>query len=285
MAASASAVSPPIASADRHPLKRLLRYTRPHRKQIWLASTYSVLNQLFDLAPPYLIGIVIDIVVQKEDSAIANLGIASVAAQLAFMAVATLLVWGGESLFQYLYDVKWRNLAQTVQHELRLDAYGHLQKLEMGFFEDRSSGELLSILNDDINQLERFLDSGANQLIQFATTVITISISLLVVAPGIAWMAMLPAPFILLGSVLYQKRLAPRYAEVRQQAVHLVDAFGIPETCLAAPIAVSPIGAEAFFSEWGLRVLASEAVWIGVPALAWVAAVGLWRRSREAPEA
>jgi len=202
----------------KHPLQRLLQYTQPHRRQVWLATSYSILNQLFDLAPPYMIGIVIDVVVEQENSAIARLGIVSVQAQLAFMAVATLLVWGGESLFQYLYDVKWRNLAQTVQHEMRLDTYGHLQKLEMGFFEDRSSGELLSILNDDINQLERFLDSGANQLIQFATTVITISISLLVVAPGIAWMAMLPAPFILLGSVLYQKRLAPRYAEVRQQA-------------------------------------------------------------------
>lgn len=47
------------------------------------------------------------------------------------------------------------------------------------------------------------------------------------------------------------------------------------------PIAVSPIGAEAFFSEWGLRVLASEAVWIGVPAVVLIASVGLWRQRRE----
>lgn len=226
-------------SSNGHPLRRLLRYSQPHRRQIWLASSYSVLNQLFDLAPPYLIGIVIDIVVQQQDSAIAQWGaglanllanllgnpplglgenLTSVPAQLAFMSLVTLLVWGGESLFQYLYDLQWRNLAQTIQHELRLDGYSHLQAMEMSFFEERSSGELLSVLNDDINQLERFLDSGANQLIQFATTVLTISISLLIVAPGIAWMAMLPSPFILIGSLLYQKRLAPRYSQVRQRA-------------------------------------------------------------------
>ena len=58
----------------------------------------------------------------------------------------------------------WRNLAQTVQHEFRLDAYSHIQELEMAWFSDQSKGELMSILNDDINQLERFLDKGANEL-------------------------------------------------------------------------------------------------------------------------
>ena len=64
----------------------------------------------------------------------------------------------------------WRNLAQTVQHELRLDAYSHIQELEMAWFSDQSKGELMSILNDDINQLERFLDKGANELLQGGTT-------------------------------------------------------------------------------------------------------------------
>ncbi len=201
-----------------HPLKRLLHHSHSHRKTIWLASSYSVLNKLFDLAPPYLIGIAVDVVIEKENSLIAQLGITNIPAQLALMSVATLIVWGGESLFQYGYNYLWRNLAQTVQHELRLNAYGHLQALEMGFFEDRSSGQLLSILNDDINQLERFLDSGANELLQFATTVLTVSITFIWLAPGVAWMAMLPIPFILIGSILFQKRLAPRYAEVREQA-------------------------------------------------------------------
>lgn len=47
------------------------------------------------------------------------------------------------------------------------------------------------------------------------------------------------------------------------------------------PIAVSPIGVEAFVSEWGLRVLASEAVWIGVPSVVFIVFAGLWRRRRE----
>lgn len=218
MSASVGRSQPARSQPTPYPLKRLLHYARPHRRQIWLASLYSVLNQIFDLAPPYLIGIAVDTVVQQENSWIAKLGILNTTGQLAFLSLATLVIWGGESLFQYAYDTRWRNLAQTVQHELRLDAYSHLQELEMGFFEEQSSGQLLSILNDDINQLERFLDSGANELLQFTTTVLTVSISFVSLAPGVAWMAMLPIPFILAGSILFQKRLAPRYADVREQA-------------------------------------------------------------------
>ena len=50
-----------------------------------------------------------------------------------------------ESTFEFCYGVLWRNLAQTVQHELRTDAYGHVQKLEMAYFENRSSGSLVTV--------------------------------------------------------------------------------------------------------------------------------------------
>jgi len=68
-----------------------------------------------------------------------------------------------ESVFEYAHARLWRNLAQTIQHDLRLDAYEHLQELELAYFEERSTGRLISILSDDINQLEQFLD-GANDL-------------------------------------------------------------------------------------------------------------------------
>jgi ATP-binding cassette, subfamily B, bacterial len=47
--------------------------------------------------------------------------------QLIALAVVTAVVWLLESAFQYAYEVLWRNLAQTIQHEIRLDAYAHVQ--------------------------------------------------------------------------------------------------------------------------------------------------------------
>ncbi len=200
------------------PLQRLLRYSRPHRPQVAWATTFSILNKIFDLAPPYLIGMAVDVVVKRESSLIAHIGLTSIPGQLAILSGLTLVIWSLESLFEFGYDRLWRNLAQTLQHELRLDAYNHLQNLELSFFEERSTGGLLSILNDDINQLERFLDSGANEILQFATTILFVGSTFILLAPGVSGWAMLPIPFILWGSIVYQKRLAPRYAEVREQA-------------------------------------------------------------------
>ena len=202
---------------QRHPLTRLWGYAGPHRRQVVLASTYSVLNKVFDLAPPILIGMAIDVVVSQEDSFLAQLGIASVVAQLWVLAILSLLVWGLESVFEYAYQVLWRNLAQTLQHELRVEAYSNVQGLELAYFEDRSTGGLLSILNDDINQLERFLDIGANDIIQVVTTVVVIGGMFFILAPEVAWMAFLPMPFILWGSIRFQKRIAPLYMAVRER--------------------------------------------------------------------
>jgi ATP-binding cassette, subfamily B, bacterial len=203
------------------PLNRLLRYSRPFSREIWLASICSVLNKIFDLAPPALIGMAVDVVVQKDQSAIARWGIPDVGGQLALICGLSIIIWGLESLFEYFYARLWRNLAQTIQHYLRLDGYGHLQNLEMAFFEEQSTGSLMSILSDDINQLERFLDGGANEVIQVITTVIIIGGAFFVLAPGVAWVAVLPMPFIIWGAIAFQKVLAPRYAAVRERVSFL----------------------------------------------------------------
>ena len=200
------------------PLSRLLIHLAPQRRLVGIAVACSLLNKLFDLAPPALIGLAVDVVVRGQQSLLANVGISSTAHQLWFLAGLTLLVWSAESLFEYLYGVLWRNLAQSTQHSLRLEAYGHLQQLELAFFEQDSSGRLLTVLNDDINQLERFLDRGANEILQLITTVLVVGVGMAVIAPGVAVFAYLPIPVILLGSLRFQRRLEPRYREVRARA-------------------------------------------------------------------
>lgn len=198
------------------PLRRLISYTHSERKIILIATLYSVLNKLLDLAPPVLIGAGVDIVVREEDSVFASFGIIDTIDQLIVLAILTFLVWAGESIFEYMYKLKWRNLAQTVQHKLRLDAYDHLQNLEVEYFEDRQTGGLMAVLNDDVNQLERFLDIGANDLIQVTVTVISISIMFFLLNPIIGAIALIPIPFIIIFSVKFQARLEPKYAVMRE---------------------------------------------------------------------
>lgn len=197
------------------PLQQLRVYMRPYRGRVRLASFFSFMNKVFDLAPEMLIGVAVDIVVNQEDSLLAKVGVVEPLHQLLALAVLTIIIWAIESAFQYAWQIVWRNLAQTVEHDLRMDLYAHVQDLDMSWYEDRSSGELLATLNDDVNQLERFLDHGANDIIQVLTTVVIIGAVFFALAPSVAWMSFLPIPFILWGSFRFQDWLMPRYALVR----------------------------------------------------------------------
>ena len=200
------------------PFRRLLTFMRPHRGTVRLATFCSIVNKIWDLAPPLLIGLAVDVVVLKEKSTLAGLGVVDPWHQLVALSVLTFLIWGLESLFEYFYGVLWRNLAQTVQHELRLDTFDHVQKQGMAWFDDRQKGDILAILNDDINQLERFLDKGANDLLQVSTTVVVVGAVFLAISWEVALFAVLPIPLIVWGSFRYQRSLEPRYAKVRSAA-------------------------------------------------------------------
>lgn len=208
-----------MSSPDQTPaIRRLWNYAAGYRKRILIASTYSFLNKAVDLAPPFLIGMAIDVVVNGSDSFLGTLGIENPKAQILVIAAATFVIWGLESWFEYLLGVEWRNLAQSIQHDLRIEGYEHVQELDVEYFENRSSGDLMAVLNDDVNQLERFLDIGANEVIQVMTTVVLIGIAFFLIAPSVAWLAFLPIPVILWGSFKFQKKIEPRYALVREEA-------------------------------------------------------------------
>ena len=203
---------------NQNPIVRLYLNLSKERNLIFFAFCSSIINRILDLAPPVIIGLAVDIVVKEENSWISNLGFNEVPNQLIILSILSGLIWSAESVFQYLYAVLWRNLAQISQHKLRIKAYEHIQKLDMQFFDKDNTGRLLSILNDDINQLERFLDHGANEIIQLFVSVIIIGGTMLWVAPNIAIFAFLPIPLIFWGSIKFQKKLAPKYRDVRSKA-------------------------------------------------------------------
>ncbi|TNE81984.1 MAG: ABC transporter ATP-binding protein [Gammaproteobacteria bacterium] len=198
-------------------LARLLRYARGYRRQIITATTCSVINKLFDIAPEILIGVAIDVVVNQEASFVAGLGFESAQEQITILAVMTFFIWAGESLFEYLFQILWRNLAQRLQADLRQDAYEHAQRLDMSFFEARSSGQLVATMNDDVNQLERFLDGGANAMIQVAVSIVAVGAVFFILSPLVAMLAFTPIPLIVWGAFYFQRKAGPLYADVREK--------------------------------------------------------------------
>ena len=196
-------------------LKNLYLYSKEQETKVRRGIVYSVLNKLFDLAPPVLIGVAIDIVVEGSDSFLGGLGVIDRRRQLVVLAFLTFAIWAMESLFDYLAAVTWRNISQDVEHSLRTDAFKNVLGLDLQYFENKSSGRLMAVLNDDVNQLEKFLDTGANKLLQTITTVIVIGGTFLYISPLIAIFAFIPIPVIIFGSFRFTKTIASRYTRIR----------------------------------------------------------------------
>ena len=213
-------MAPPEPQAQqipRHPLRRLWDFAQDDHRAIRLGAALSVLNKFFDVLPELLIGVAVDVVVRGDASLLADwLGIDDRWTQLLVLAAATVVIWVLESITDYAATLVWRNLAQSIEHSARSELYRHLQTLELAWFEDRSSGGLLSVVNDDVNQLERFLDVGAAEVIRTATNVVLVGAFFFVVSPTLALVAFVPIPVIVAGSLRYQRRLEPHYAAVRE---------------------------------------------------------------------
>ena len=197
-------------------LRELFLYSQHQKTKTKRGIIFSVLNKVFDLAPPVLIGIAIDIVVEGNESFLSGFGFEDRRQQLIVLAILTFVIWGLESLFDYLSAVTWRGISQDIEHSLRTETFKNVLTLDMKYFENKSSGRLMAILNDDVNQLEIFLDTGANKLIQTTTTVLVIGGTFLYISPIIALFAFIPIPVIIFGSFKFTSKIASRYEKIRQ---------------------------------------------------------------------
>ncbi len=217
-----------------HPLVELWSRYRAYRPRLVAAVTMSVVNKVMDVVPELIIGAAIDVVVQGGDSFVSSvLGVDDRFAQLGWLAVANVVVWVLESASDYAAQVLWRGLAQAVEHDLRIEAYGHVQQLDVGWHEARTTGGTLAVLNDDVNQLERFLDVGAPTIIGLVVNVVLVGAVFAVSSWQLTVLAFAPIPVIVAGSLVFQRRLEPLYARVR-------DAVSVLNGTLAANLGGVP---------------------------------------------
>lgn len=207
---------------DKHvvsPMKRLFGFLKPYNRDLYFASSSSIVNKIFDLMPPLLVGWVIDSVRGEAPIWISDVvGSEDNWVLAIFLSVLAVLIFGFESLFEWMYQRGFMNLAQRVQHDLRLTTYRRMQSREMRFFEDMRTGDAITILNEDVNQLERFLNTGFNDILQLLVLFFFSGIVLFATSWQLAIVGLLPIPLILLGSRYFQRLIGPRYKHMRDKA-------------------------------------------------------------------
>ena len=245
---------PELLRRVERPMARLFAYLRPMRRRLGRAVASSVTNKVLDLAPPLLVAWLVDVCAAKPPSWIAHLAGPGLPAQVVFIAVLTVVVFGLESLFQWFYSLGFLRLAQDVQHVLRIDAYRAMQDRELEFFEEHRLGRTLSMLNDDVNQLERFLNGGLNELVQLIVLIIVATVLIFGISWELALVGMAPIPVIVWGSLRFSKALQPRYAVVRRAVGDLASRL---ENNIAGILVVKSFVAEEY--EAGRVAEASDA--------------------------
>lgn len=198
-------------------LRRLFKYLSAYSRKINFVIFTSITNKIVDLMPPIMIGWLIDSVNGNTPKWIAEYFNVSTPFSIAlFFGLLIIIVFGIESFTEWLMKLGFMRLAQRVQHDLRLDAYKQMQNREIAYFENNRTGNLMAILNDDINQLERFLNTGFNEIIQLITLIIFASVWLFGVSWELTLIGFLPIPLILIGNFYFQRLIGPYYQSVRK---------------------------------------------------------------------
>ena len=205
-------------------LSRVLSYLKPYSKQVTLTLFFAILTTLLDLVPPWLIKIIVDQLVVGEQ------------VNWIYWAVGGLLVaYFGRNFANYRRIVVNNKVEQKVVFDMRSEVYRALQKLSPKYFENRSTGELMSRVNDDVNYVERIFIDGVEQVVTAVLTLIGITLILFYLHWKLALLALLPIPLLVLGASKYTTRAHSLYHLVRERAAKMNAALqdsisGIRET-------------------------------------------------------
>lgn len=216
----------------------------PYWKNFYFGVLASILNKILDLMPPILVAWVIDTVQGTPpgwmSERIPNAPSWTIAMGLSGLAFIIFLF---ESIFQWMYQWYFQTMSQCVQHDLRCHVYQHIQSHDMAFFENQRLGQLIAIIHDDVNQLERFLSNSFNEIIQLIVLVIFSMTVMCYVSWKLAMVSFIPIPIIIIGSVWYQQFISPFYGTIRHTVGNLLARL---ENNLSGIAVIKSFTAEAF---------------------------------------
>jgi ATP-binding cassette subfamily B protein len=234
-----------------NPMRRLFEeYGLPNARYFGIGFSGSVAARVLDLLPPLLLGIAIDAIFGPEQFSLPLVPQSVIPTETMpqFWFAITLLgvSFFGGSAFHWVRNYGWNSFAQTIQHSVRTDTYDKMQRLNMDFFAEKQTGEMMSILSNDVNRLERFLNEGMNSLFRLSVMVLGIAGIMVWLNPRLALVALLPVPIIALITWKFIDIIQPKYATVRKTVGHLNSRL---ENNLGGIKVIKTFNTESFESE------------------------------------
>jgi ATP-binding cassette subfamily B protein len=188
-----------------HTFGRLLAFLRPYKRGVVWSLILAALAMVCTVAIPWLTGRAVDRISAGDRDALRILALAVVAAALARLGLSVLrrLVAGQVSL--------------AIEFDLRTLLYSHLQKLELGFFASQQTGQLMSRATVDLSSVRFFLGYGLVFILQSGLTILLGAAAMFWIEPGLAALALIPVPFVVVVATRYGRRSRPALQEVQQR--------------------------------------------------------------------
>ncbi|WP_458207046.1 ABC transporter ATP-binding protein [Haladaptatus sp. NG-SE-30] len=216
-----------------NPMRRLfLEYGGKNRFAFVVGVVSSIFARVLNLLPPIILGVAVDALFTPEGrvpypealggqlpfvstSMAASFVPAAQTDQFWFSVAVIAFAFGLGAAFHWTRNWGWNSFAQNIQHSVRTDTYDKMQRLDMEFFSDKQTGEMMSILSNDVNRLERFLNDGMNSAFRLGVMVVAIAVILFTINWQLAIVAMVPVPLIAVFTYKFVQIIQPKYADVR----------------------------------------------------------------------
>jgi ATP-binding cassette subfamily B protein len=204
-------VSIPETRALGRSLWRLARFARPHARRILLGLAANAGARFFDLLPMLVVGRVVDTV-----AAALRDGQALSAGNFAWAGLLVLGTFAGLAVFQSVSDYTLDSTAQRIRHDLRVDLYSHVQKLDVSYFESRQTGDIMAVLAGDVDNLERFFSDTSTSIVRLIITFVGVYGILFWLDWHLALLLLTPMPAAIWAVRFFATRVAPQYRKARQ---------------------------------------------------------------------
>ena len=210
-----------------NPMRRLFdEYGRENAFAFVVGLASSIAARLLDLLPPILLAVAVDSVFFDERPfslwLVPDAWLPTTQVEQLYLATGLIAFsFFGGAAFHWTRNWGWNSLAQHIQHAVRTDTYDKMQRLNMDFFADKQTGEMMSILSNDVNRLERFLNDGMNSAIRLGVMVIGIAAILLYWNWQLAAVTLTVVPVIGYFTYRFVQTIQPKYADVRSSVGQL----------------------------------------------------------------
>ncbi|MCH7660239.1 MAG: ABC transporter ATP-binding protein [Euryarchaeota archaeon] len=203
------------------PLSRLFRvYGRPEIEWFALGMAANVVARIASLLPPLVLGIAIDaIFVETEPFSLPVVPDAwlpvTQSGQFWFSAALIAGAFLTTAIFTWVYGTAANTFAHRVMHAVRTDSFERMQRLDMSFFDDKQTGEVMSVLNNDASNLEVFLDDALQNSARLGVMVLGIAAILFYLNAQLALVTLIAVPAMVLFTLWFMRAVEPIYVAQR----------------------------------------------------------------------